>query len=81
MTMTAGEGRRVLRRCAQCRLLFEALEGTDACVVCGEAIDGLALPLDANAVPTDLGEREPTSRLEIIRGPAAPEGSTSEGST
>jgi hypothetical protein len=27
------------------------------------AIDGLALPLDANAVPTELGEREPTVRL------------------
>ena len=63
MTTTGGEGRRVLRRCAHCRLLFEALEGTDACVVCGAAIDGLALPLDAGAVPTELGDREPTARL------------------
>jgi hypothetical protein len=69
MTKPGGEGRRVLRRCAQCRLLFEAVEGTDACVVCGAAIDGLALPLDAKAVPTELGERETTTRLEIIRGP------------
>jgi hypothetical protein len=60
--MTNPEGRRVLRRCAQCRLLFEVPEGTDACVVCGTAIDGLALPLDANAVPTELAEREPTVR-------------------
>jgi hypothetical protein len=43
--------------------LFEAPEGTDACVVCGAVIDGLALPLDANAVPTDVGDRETTSRL------------------
>jgi len=62
MTTPGGEGRRVLRRCAQCRLLFEVAEGTDACVVCGVAIDGLALPLDADAVPTELGEREPTRR-------------------
>ena len=71
MTNLGGEGRRVLRRCAQCRLLFEAVEGTDACVVCGAPIDGLALPLDAKAVPTELGERETTMRLEIIRGPDA----------
>jgi rRNA maturation endonuclease Nob1 len=61
--MTNGDVRRVMRRCAQCRLLFEVPEGTEACVVCGAAIDGLALPLDANAVPTELGEREPTVRL------------------
>jgi hypothetical protein len=61
--MTNGDVRRVMRRCAQCRLLLEVPEGTDACVVCGMAIDGLALPLDANAVPTELGEREPTVRL------------------
>ena len=72
MNETGGEGRRILRRCAQCRLLFEAVEGTDACVVCGAAVDGLVLPLDANAVPTAIStelDREPTSRLEIIRGP------------
>ena len=64
MTTTGGEGRRVLRRCAQCRLLFEVVEGTNACVVCGAAIDGLALPLDAGAVPTELADREPTVRLD-----------------
>ena len=61
-------GRRVLRRCPQCRLLFEALEGTDSCVVCGVAVDGLVLPLDAGAVPSELGEREPTARLTVPRG-------------
>ena len=64
MSAPGGENRRVLRRCAQCRLLFEAPEGTDACVVCGAAVDGLALPLDAAAVPTELADREPTARLQ-----------------
>ncbi|HXU67836.1 MAG TPA: hypothetical protein VN947_00840 [Polyangia bacterium] len=63
MTDQGENARHVLRRCAQCRLLFEVPEGTDACVVCGAAIDGLALPLDAGAVPTELGDREPTARL------------------
>lgn len=66
MTTTVAEGaegRMVLRRCPQCRLLFEAIEGTDRCVVCGVAVDGLVLPLDADAVPTELVEREPTARL------------------
>jgi hypothetical protein len=60
--------RRVLRRCAQCRLLFEVPEGTEECVVCGEVIDSLALPLDANAVPTEL-DREPTARVTLVRQP------------
>jgi len=60
--MTA-EPKRVLRRCPACRLLFEAPEGTDACVVCGVPVDGLALPIDAQAVPTEFAEREPTARL------------------
>jgi hypothetical protein len=59
--------KRVLRRCPQCRLLFEAPEGTNACVVCGVAIDGLALPIDAQAVPTEFAEREPTARLDVPR--------------
>jgi hypothetical protein len=62
-----GEGRKVLRRCPHCRLLFEALEGTECCVVCGVAVDGLALPLDADAVPSEI-EREPTARLTVPRG-------------
>ncbi|MCU1276482.1 MAG: hypothetical protein JWM53_28 [bacterium] len=62
-----GEARRVMRRCGHCRLLFEAAEGTEACVVCGVAIDGLVLPLDADAVPSELGEREPTARLTVPR--------------
>jgi hypothetical protein len=63
---TTTEPRRVMRRCPQCRLLFEALEGTDACVVCGVAVDGLALPLTSEAVPNEFAEREPTARLDAI---------------
>ncbi len=59
--------KRLLRRCPDCRLLFEAPEGTNACVVCGVAIDGLALPIDGDAVPTEFAEAEPTSRLDIPR--------------
>jgi hypothetical protein len=58
-----GEVRRVLRRCPECRLLFEAVEGTSACVVCGVPVDGLVLPLDADAVPSEFTEREPTTRV------------------
>ena len=61
-----GEARKVLRRCPECRLLFEASEGTNACVVCGVPVDGLVLPLDADAVPSEI-EREPTGRI-IPRG-------------
>jgi rRNA maturation endonuclease Nob1 len=66
--MSAGdpidEARRVLRRCPSCRLLFEAVEGTAECVVCGAAIDGLALPLDrVDAVPNEFVDREPTARV------------------
>jgi hypothetical protein len=44
--------------------LFEATEGTAACIVCGAAIDGLALPLDrVDAVPIELTERDPTARV------------------
>ena len=62
-TVVDGAGRRVLRRCPECRLLFEAVEGTNACVVCGVPVDGLVLPLDADAVPSELAEREPTARI------------------
>ncbi|HEY1584764.1 MAG TPA: hypothetical protein VGH63_03695 [Polyangia bacterium] len=67
MTMSTG-GRRVLRRCPDCRLLFEVPEGTNACVVCGVPVDGLALPISADAVPSELVEREPTSRVDVPRG-------------
>jgi hypothetical protein len=63
MTMST-EPRRVLRRCPDCRLLFEVAEGTNACVVCGVPVDGLALPINADAAPSELVEREPTSRIE-----------------
>ncbi len=60
--------KRVLRRCPHCRLLFEAPEASNACVVCGVAIDGLALPIDAEAAaPTEFAEAEPTARLDIPR--------------
>ncbi|HWE26427.1 MAG TPA: hypothetical protein VHB97_00415 [Polyangia bacterium] len=60
---TTTDGRRVMRRCPHCRLLFEALEGADACVVCGAAVDGLALPISSDAVPNEFVERETTIRL------------------
>lgn len=59
--------KRVLRRCPQCRLLFEAPEGTSACVVCGVAIEGLALPIAADSVPTEFADVEPTARLDLPR--------------
>ena len=67
MTEMAGKVRRVLRRCAQCRLLFEALEGADACVVCGVPVVGRALWLDADAAPSEVVEREPTARMTVRR--------------
>ena len=58
--------RHVLRRCPSCRILFEAVEGTAACVVCGEPVDGLALPLSRNdAVPSELLDRDPTARVTV----------------
>ena len=60
--------RRVLRRCPDCRLLFEVPEGINECVVCGVAIAGLALPIAATeSVPSELAEREPTARLDVSR--------------
>jgi hypothetical protein len=64
MSEPGGEGRRLLRRCPRCRLLFEAPEATDACVVCGAALAGLALPVRADAVPNELVDREPTTRVD-----------------
>ena len=61
--MTTPPEKRILRRCPDCRLLFEAPEGTTACVVCGVPVDGLALPIDADAVPTEFADREPTARV------------------
>ena len=61
---TGGPERRVLRRCGACRLLFEAAEHATSCVVCGEPVDGLALPLERHdAVPTELIDRDPTTRV------------------
>ena len=68
MSDQGGEpSRRVLRRCAQCRLLFEALEAAEGCVVCGQRSDGLALPLDAAPVPNEVVDREPTAPLALRR--------------
>ena len=64
---TATESRRVMRRCPHCRLLFEAPEGNNACVVCGVTVEGLALPLRADAVPNEFEEREPTVRVDVPR--------------
>jgi hypothetical protein len=60
---TPTQEKRILRRCPDCRLLFEAAVGTNSCVVCGVPVDGLALPIDADAVPTELADREPTARV------------------
>jgi hypothetical protein len=54
-------GRRVLRRCARCRLLFEVDANAESCIVCGAALAGLALPL-SEPVPSEIVEREPTVR-------------------
>jgi uncharacterized protein (DUF983 family) len=60
------ELRRVLRRCPHCRLLFEGVENVDDCVVCGAAIDGLALAVTSDvAAPTVEVDREPTLPLAI----------------
>jgi len=65
----------VLRRCARCRLLFEACSTSAVCVVCGTSLEGLALPLppaplslknlrsDLDSVPHEIRELEPTTRL------------------
>jgi hypothetical protein len=65
-----GQGK-VLRRCPRCRLLFEGSESDPRCIVCGDSVDGLALPLrpvpyngpNADSVPHELHEHEPTARL------------------
>jgi hypothetical protein len=63
---------KVLRRCPRCRLLFEGSESNPACIVCGDSVGGLALPLPLDAygaaqhgdsVPNELHEHEPTGRL------------------
>ncbi len=64
--MTTTE-KRILRRCPDCRLLFEAPEGTNACVVCGVPVDGLALPIDGDSVPNEFAEAEKTSRVDVPR--------------
>lgn len=62
---SGGQERRVLRRCASCRLLFEVPESASVCVVCGVPVEGLALPLGADPIPTELAEREPTAPLVL----------------
>ncbi len=63
MSREAESTRRVLRRCPQCRLLFESVAGVDHCIVCGVPVEGLALPL--GGAPTTEIEREPTSPLTV----------------
>jgi hypothetical protein len=58
----ARDGRRVLRRCGRCRLLFEVDAGTTSCIVCHSPLAGLALPLTEPSVPSEVVEREPTER-------------------
>lgn len=62
---TEPDGRRVLRRCSKCRLLFEVPESDPLCVVCGDPVAGLALPLSADPVPRELHDREPTVPLPV----------------
>ena len=65
-----GQGK-VLRRCSRCRLLFEGNAGNPHCIVCGDSVEGLALPLrpgaftgpDDDSVPHEVQEREPTRPL------------------
>lgn len=59
--------RRVLRRCPRCRLLYEVREDVRACVVCGDGVDGLALPLDGESAPSESVEHEATMRLAVPR--------------
>ena len=56
-----------LRLQAAQAVAVEGMEGTDACVVCGAPIDGLTLPISADAVPSELAERETTSRVDVPR--------------
>jgi hypothetical protein len=66
-----GDEGKVLRRCPRCRLLFEGPAGNSHCIVCGDSVDGLALPLrpavysgpDDDSVPHVINEREPTVPL------------------
>ena len=71
MTMST-EPQRLLRRCPDCRLLFEAPEGTNACVVCGVPIDGLALPIAPTrcraSSPTSSRRRASTCRARSVLG-------------
>ena len=61
MATTGDEGRRVLRRCGRCRLLFEVEAGAESCIVCGAQLAGLALPI-TEPVPSEMVERERTER-------------------
>ena len=61
-----GEQKRVLRRCPHCRLLFEVAESVKDCVVCGVAIDGLALTVTPDvSAPTVQVERESTEPVPV----------------
>jgi hypothetical protein len=59
------DGRRVLRRCGRCRLLFEVDGAVEVCIVCGAQLAGLALPLTEPSVPSEVVEREPTERRKM----------------
>jgi hypothetical protein len=62
--MTMADGAKVLRRCPRCRLLFEATEGSPYCIVCGDSVDGLALPLSRDdSAPIEIHDNDQTTRL------------------
>jgi hypothetical protein len=78
------EGDQVLRRCARCRLLFEAHSTSAVCIVCGTSVEGLALPLpptplslrnahaDLDSVPHEIRDLEPTTRRAPFDPPRRP---------
>ena len=73
------DGGMVLRRCARCKLLFEAPRGEEICIVCGTAVEAMALTLPPtplaladDSVPHEIRELEPTTRLAPFAPPRRP---------
>jgi hypothetical protein len=56
-----------MRRCARCRLLFEADEAALHCIACGEPVLGLALPLTQDSAPVEIHDGADTDRVPARR--------------